>query len=146
VTISSSTGMTFVQAAEVLAAHLVNHKLPEPALQAVMTIGGCSQLRVQLRSHTVAEIAAELLMWAQTLSTVTVQIWRVPEGDRVQLSITSTMTGPAGRVELDVYGGCAYDPILIADLSAGDKRIVSLEELRSWATNTAGTTGEGGAA
>lgn len=142
----SPLGVTFVQTAEALALHLGKHQLPEPVLLGVMTMGARLQVRAQLRSRTVAGIAAELLIWADTLSTVTIAVRQVPEGDRVQLSLTSTLTSPAGAVELDVYGGCAHDPALIVDLVPGDKRIVPLAQVRSWAARTPGAIGEGGAA
>jgi len=92
-----------------------------------------------------AWVAADLLAWADTLTTVTVQAWRPPSGDRVHLSIASTLTGPAGAVELDVYGGTDDNPALFADLAPGDYRTVSLGHLRTWAASTADTP-DGGAA
>lgn len=130
---NTTTGVTFVQAAQLLVAHLAHYQLPEPAFLTVSTRAQHSKVTAQLPSHTVPRIAAELLAWADTLPTVTVGAWRPPEGERVQLSITSTLTGPTGTVELDVYGGAAHDPILLADLGAGDERSVSLEQLRAWA-------------
>ncbi|MGH3822553.1 MAG: hypothetical protein ACRDRA_06895 [Pseudonocardiaceae bacterium] len=143
----SSTGITFVQAAERLAMHLVHHQLPEPALMGVTLMWGHPQVRVQLHSQSLADVVAGLLIWTRTLSTVTVEAWRVPQGGRVQLSIASTLASPTGGViELDVYGDCAHDPILITDLAPGEKRVVSLGELRAWAASNAGATSEGGAA
>lgn len=145
-TTTSTTGATFVQTAEMLAAYLADHQLPEPALLGVTVMWGCPLARVQLHSHTLAEVAAELLTWTQTLSTLTLQAWRIPAGDRVQLSVVSTLTAPAGGMELDVYGDCAHDPILIGDLAPGEKRTVSQGELRAWAARTPGITGRDGAA
>jgi hypothetical protein len=131
--VNTTTGVTFVQAAKLLVAHLANYQLPEPAFLTVSTRARHSKVTAQLRSHTVPRIAAELLAWADTLPTVTVEAWRPPEGDRVQLSITSTLTSPTGTVDLDVYGGADHDPALLADLGAGDERSVSLGQLRAWA-------------
>ena len=66
-------------------------------------------------------VAVELLAWAETLTTVTVGAWRPPAGDRVHLSLASTLTGPVGTVNLDVYGGADHNPALIADLEPGQR-------------------------
>jgi hypothetical protein len=132
-TTTPTTAVTFVQAAAMLAAHLANHTLPEPVSLRVNTTGVHSELMAQLRSTTVPTVATDLLAWADTLTTVTVQAWRVPADDRVQLSIASTLTGPAGSIELDVFGAVDYDPARFADLAAGDRRTVSVGQLRAWA-------------
>ena len=88
-------------------------------------------------------ITAELLAWADTLTTVTVQAWRPPTGSRVHLCLTSTLTGPTGLVELTVYGGAPHDPTLIGELAPDEYRKVTLDELRTWATNTSGANREG---
>jgi hypothetical protein len=140
-TTTSPTGVTFVQAAELLDAHLADHQLPEPTLLTVMTRVRHSEISVQVRFSTVPDVAAELLCWADTLTTITVQAWRLPEGDRVQLSIGSTMTGLAGTVELDVYGGATYDQVYFGDLAPGQQRSASVAELHGWAANTSGASG-----
>jgi hypothetical protein len=73
------------------------------------------------------------LAWVDSLPAVTVEAWRVPAGDRVQLSIASTLSDPVGTVELDVFGAVAYEPARIADLKPGNRRTVSLGQLRTWA-------------
>jgi hypothetical protein len=145
-TTTPTTGMTFVHAAHVLAAHLANHQLPEPASLTVTTRAGQSQVRAQVHALTMPRVAAELLAWADTLTTVTVEVWRPPAGASVQLSIASTLTGPAGTVTLDIYGSAVDDPALFADLAPGAHRDVSLGQLRTWATCAADITGGGGAA
>jgi hypothetical protein len=132
-TTTSTTDVTFAQAAAMLAAHLADHTLPEPASLRVNTTGVHSEVMAQLRSITVPTVATDLLTWADTLTTITVQAWRVPAGDRVHLSIASTLTGPASSIELDVFGAVDYDPARFAELEAGDRRTVSLGQLRAWA-------------
>ena len=73
-TTTPSTGVTFVQAATMLAAHLADHTLPEPASLRVNTSGLHSDVMAQLRSTTVPTVARDLLAWADTLSTVTVHV------------------------------------------------------------------------
>ena len=85
-----------------------------------------------------------MLAWAETLTTVTVQAWRPPAGDRVHLSMASALGGPAGIVELAVFGGADHDPALVGDLAPGEYRAVTLGELRTWAASlTSPTDGEG---
>jgi hypothetical protein len=131
---TSGTGVSLVQAATMLATHLAEHTLPEPAYLRVNTRHGHSEVAAQLHATTLGTVATDLLAWATTLPTVTSEAWRVRTGDRVHLSITSTLTGPAGAIELDVFGAVDYDPARFADLAAGDRRTVSLGQLRSWAT------------
>lgn len=90
-------------------------------------------------------VAADLLAWADTLSTVTGTAWRTLDGASVHLSITSTLTGPAGAVALEVYGGTSDDPVGFADLPPGAYRDVSLRQLRTWAASGSDTA-HGGAA
>ena len=130
---TSAASVTLVRAAETLAAHVADYQLPEMALLGVLTEGGRWEVRAQVQPHTLGGIAAELVIWAQTLSTLAIQVWRVPDGHRVQLSIASSLTGPAGEVRLTVYGGCPHDPALVVDLAPGGKRTATLQQLRVWA-------------
>ncbi|MDQ3763389.1 MAG: hypothetical protein M3460_17705 [Actinomycetota bacterium] len=75
---TTPTGMTFVQAAELLAAHLDNHALPEPVFLTVTTRWGHSEVAAQLRPDTVPDLAAALLAWIDTLPAITVTAWRPP--------------------------------------------------------------------
>jgi hypothetical protein len=86
----------------------------------------------QLHSTTAPTVARDLLAWADTVPAVTAQAWRVPAGGRVHLSIASTLTGPTGTIELDVFGAVDYDPVRFVDLTAGDRCKVPLGQLRAW--------------
>jgi hypothetical protein len=138
-------GTRFVQAAQLLATHLSDHALPEPAVLEANSKTHHSRLTAQVSSRTVPSIAAELLTWADTLTMVTVQAWRPTTGHRVHLSLTSTLTGPTGPVELSVYGGAPHDPTLLGELAPDEYRAVTLGELRTWATNASGADREGAA-
>ncbi len=131
-----------MQAADLLATHLADHAVPEPMFLTVTTRWGHSEVAVQLRPDAVPHLAAALLAWIDTLPAITVTAWRPPEGERVHLSLASTLTGPAGAVALTVYGGAKdHDPVRFADLTPGQRRTVSLAELRTWATDDPTTTG-----
>jgi hypothetical protein len=141
-TTTAPTGMTFVQAAELLAAHLDNHAVPEPVFLTVTTRWGHSEVTAQLRPNTVPALAAALLAWIDTLPMIILTAWRPPEGERVHLSLDSTLTGPAGAVALTVYGSAKDDgPVRFTDLTSGQRRSVSLAELRTWAAGEPATTG-----
>jgi hypothetical protein len=141
-TATATTGASFVQAADLLATHLTHHQLPPPASLAILTReDGHSELTVQLCSATLPELAADLLSWADTLTTVTTAAWRPPRGELVHLSITSTLTGPARTVALEVFGGASYHPTLFADLAPDQCRAATLAHLRTWASSTSTHSG-----
>jgi hypothetical protein len=136
------TGRSFVQSAELLAAHLAAHAVPEPVFLTVTTRWGHSEVSAQLRPDTVSELAGELLAWIDTLAAITITAWRPPESERVHLSLACTLTDPAGAVALTVYGAAKdHDPVRFADLTPGQRRTVSLSELRTWAADEPTTTG-----
>jgi hypothetical protein len=141
-TTTTTTAMTFVQAAELLAAHLTEHAVPAPVFLTVTTRWGHSEVSAQLHPDTVSELAGELLTWIDTLTAITITAWRPPESERVHLSLASTLTSPAGAVALTVYGGAKdQDPIRFADLTPGERCGVSPGELRAWSVGEPTTTG-----
>ena len=137
----TTTGVTIVNAAQLLAAHLAHHQLPELASLTVQR----AEVTAQVPTRSVPKVAAELLAWVDTLSTATSTAWRTLDGKSVHLSITSTLTGPIGAVALEVYGGTGDDPVYFADLQPGEHRDVSLGQLRIWAASGSDTA-HGGAA
>jgi hypothetical protein len=141
ITITADTGASFAHAAALLAEHLVDHALPEPASLSVTTSYGDTAVTAQLGGTTLPGIAADLLAWADTLRAVTVEAWRPPERDRVHLSIRSTLTGSTGAIELKVFGSVDYDPLWFADLQPDEHRGMSLSlgQLRTWAENPPAT-------
>jgi hypothetical protein len=141
-TATAAAGASFVQAADLLATHLTGHRLPPPASLTVLTReDGHSELTVQLCPWTLSGLAAELLTWADTLTTVTPAAWRPPRGELVHLSLTSTLVGPLNTVDLEVFGGVSYHPTLFADLAPGERRAATLANLRTWASSAATHTG-----
>jgi hypothetical protein len=138
----TTTGMSFVQAADLLAAHLADHAVPEPVFLTVTTRWRHSEVAAQLRPDTVPHLAAALLAWIDTLPAITITAWRPPAGERVHLSLASTLTGPTGAVALTVYGAAkGDDPARFADITPGQRREVSLSELRTWTADEPTTTG-----
>jgi hypothetical protein len=133
-TTTPAIGVTFANAAAMLAGHLADHTLPEPVSLSVTTSYGDSTVTAQLRGTTVPGVAGDLIARANTLSLVTVEAWRPPERDRVHLSIVGTLIGSAGAVELKIYGVVDFDPVQFADLQAECQGVsLSLGHLRTWA-------------
>ena len=85
-----------------LCAHLAEFELPTIASVHVGTALAAPRVTVQLTCHQPSAIAQELLAWADTLTEVTAQSWRVSRGDSVHLSVTGLLPG-GGSVQ--VYGG-----------------------------------------
>jgi hypothetical protein len=141
-TTTPTSVVTFAHAAAMLAEHLADHALPEPASLTVTTSYGDSTVTAQLRGTTVPGIAGDLIAWADTLSVVTVEAWRPSARDRVHLSILGTLTGSVGAVEVKVFGAVDYDPHWFADLQPDPCEGTSLVlgELRTWAANPSTTT------
>lgn len=136
-TITPASGVAFASATALLAAHLADHDVSEPVALSVTTSYSDSTVTAQLRGDALAEVASDLLTWAHTLKRVTVEAWRPPERDRVHLSIHGTLTGPAGAVELKVFGCVDHDPLVFVNLQPDpcQGRSLSLGQLRSWAAN-----------
>jgi hypothetical protein len=114
--------------------HLGAFALPEPCHVAV----DCATplVTMQLDRITLDQIAAALVAWADTLTRVTAEAWRVPDGHSVHLSITGRMPGGA-RVR--VYDAVAYDPTVPGlDLAATEHRPLILAELRAFAGRAGG--------
>ncbi len=86
--------------------HLASFELPAFASVHVATpLPGEEAITVQLGRHNLNEIASALLAWADTLTAVTAQAWRVPSGHSVHLSVTGQLTRGA---RMRVYGAMPF--------------------------------------
>ncbi len=95
---------TTVDLLAALCAHLTEFELPAIASVYVAASLSAPQVTVQLACHQPSVIAQGLLAWADTLTEVTAEAWRVPWGDSVHLSVTGLL--PDGASVL-VYGSHA---------------------------------------
>jgi hypothetical protein len=115
-----------------LCAHLTEFELPAVASVHVAASISAPQVTVQLTCHQPSAIAQGLLAWADTLTEVTAQAWRVPRGDSVHLSVTGLL--PCGASVL-VYGGMeATHHGLGTDLAPDATTTIPLPMLRHAAT------------
>lgn len=133
-----TTPMTTAQLAELVTSHITKHHLPEPAsLSLTVHTPERQQVCVQLRSHGLADTATGLLAWANTHATVTLQAWRPPTGDRVHLELNTTLTGTHGTADLLVYGGVSGDAVSGLALEPGQRCLLALGRLTTWANHQA---------
>ena len=59
----------------------------------------------QLACHTPPQTGSALLAWADTLTDVTAEAWRVPSGEDVHLSVIGRLSGGAS---IRVYAGVVF--------------------------------------
>jgi hypothetical protein len=113
-----------------LTAHLDEFELP--AMASVRASAYTSQVTVQLPSSTPSSIAQALLAWADTLTEITAEAWRDPQGDGVHLSVTGLLPG---GTTVEIYGALPVtDHVPGADLTPGATTTVTLTTLRHLAT------------
>lgn len=117
---------------DAIRAHLTAFELPQLYSVNVITAMGSPRVSTQLAAHHSPEIAAGLLVWADTLTHVTTEAWRVPSGDSVHLSVIGRL---AEGVTIRVYGGLPLTPHGIgADLTPDTSTTMPLAVLRHLAT------------
>ena len=109
--------------------HLAEFELP--ALWSVdVTTSSGGTVTAQLACRQPPEIAAGLLAWADTLSGITAESWRVPSGDSIRLSVIGQL--PIG-ITIRVYGGVPFTGHSIgADLASGTHTTVPLAACAPW--------------
>ncbi|MGH3570481.1 MAG: hypothetical protein ACRDZY_08870 [Acidimicrobiales bacterium] len=113
-----------------LCAHLAAFELPASA--SIHVSRSAPQVTVQLAHHEPSAIAQGLLAWADTLTEITAQAWRVPQGDSVHLSVTGQLASGATVL---VYGGLwATHSGLGTDLAPDATTTIPLAALRHTAT------------
>ena len=86
-------------------AHLASFKLPAVCSVTVNTGEDGPEITVRLACYEPPQIAAALLAWADTLTEITVEAWRVPSGDYVYLSLIGQLTADIG---VRLYGAMAF--------------------------------------
>jgi len=96
---------TVVDRLDSLRAHLTAFELPDLYSVTVVTAVGTPNVSAQLACHHPPQIATGLLAWADTLTNVTIEAWRVPSGDSVHLSVIGRL---ADGVSIRVYGGVPF--------------------------------------
>lgn len=124
--------MTTTQLLEVLRAHLASFELPQPCSVHLTPSLSTENVTAQLARHTPAQTGSALLAWADTLTEVTAQAWRVPSGEAVHLSVTGHLTGGA---PIRIYTGVEFTEHGIgAELAPGASTTLPLATLRQWIT------------
>lgn len=115
-----------------IGAHLAEFELPTIASVHVAAAISGPQVTVQLPCRAPSMIAQGLLAWADTLTEVSAEVWRLPQSDSVHLSVTGLLSGGAA---VQVYGVIRVtDRSLGADLAPSATRTVPLATLCHFAT------------
>jgi hypothetical protein len=111
--------------------HLVTFDLPEPWRVAITADcwSGQEYVSVQLRSRGLPHIAAALLAWAGTLTEISAEAWRTPEGTSVHFTVRGQL---ADGTTVRVFDGIDHDSRFGLDLD--EQRSVSFACLREWAS------------
>jgi hypothetical protein len=123
---------TVIDLLDVLRTHLSDFELPPLGSAHFTPYAGGVQVSMQLATHNLPEIAAGLLAWADTLTHITAEAWRVPRGDSVHMSVIGRLSE---GIQVQVYGDLAFTEHGIgADLAPGARKTVSLSVLRERAT------------
>jgi hypothetical protein len=123
---------TAIDLLDALRAHLNTFDVPAPWSVNVSMYSGGPNVSLQIVRREVPEIASALLAWADTLTDVTADAWRTPEGDSVHLSVTGHL--PTG-VLLRVYGYLPFTARgLGAELAPNTATTLPLHILRHLAT------------
>jgi hypothetical protein len=121
---------TTVDLLDSLRTHLAAFELPQ--LCSVHVTGCGPEVTAQLACRTSSQIAGALLIWADTLTDVTAEVWRVPRGDSVHLSVLGQLPG---GVSVRVYGAAPFTEHAIGgDLAPDTTTSVTLAILRERAT------------
>ena len=115
-----------------ISTHLAAFELPPVASINITAGAAAPHVTMQLTHRDPAALAQALLAWADTLTQVTAQAWRVPLGDSMHLSITGSM---ASGDSVLVYGGLPTNRGgLGTDLPPGATTTMPLAALRYAAT------------
>jgi hypothetical protein len=112
--------------------HLAAFELPDLCSVHMVAAFSGPNVTVQLARREPSEIASALLAWADTLTEVTAEAWRVHSGDCVHLSVIGQLLS---GVSVRVYGGVPVTEHGIgADLAPDTSTTVPLAVLRERAT------------
>jgi hypothetical protein len=115
-----------------ITAHLAEFELPATASVHLTERMSGPHVTVQLSCRTPSAIAQGLLAWADTLTDVSAQAWRVPRGDSMHLLVTGRLPGDTAVL---VYGGLtATHCALATDLTPDATATIPLAALRHTAT------------
>jgi len=125
---------TMARLLDAIRTHLSTHRLPvEIASVAVAsTLLDGEHVTVHLRRVALPVLAAALLEWADTLTHVTVTVWRPSDGRTVHLILTGQL---ADGTVTEVYSGVDHTDALFGDLQPGGRHTVALSILRRWAAD-----------
>lgn len=92
-----------------------------------------AQISVQLQELELSAVAAALMAWADTLTEVTLSVWRPPSNNSVHLQVFGRL---AGGVPIEVWAGVKA-PVWTVSMEPGQTQTLPLGLLRTWAATPA---------
>ena len=127
--------MTITTYLDSIREHLTTFDLPEPwnVTVAGNPVIGRERVSVQLAGGVLPQVAAVLLAWAYTLTEISAEAWRTPDGDSVHLAVRGRL---ADGTTVRVFDGIGHDARF--GLEPKERRAVSLACLREWARSVRG--------
>jgi hypothetical protein len=123
--------MTIATHLDAIREHLATFELPEPWDLSVAgsAVVGYEQVTAQLCGNGLPHVARVLLAWADTLTEISAEVWRTPDGCSVHLAIKGRlMNGTTVRV----FDRADHDTHFALDVR--ERRTISLACLREWAS------------
>jgi hypothetical protein len=96
---------TVIDLLDALRTHLGEFDVPPPWSVHLTTYSQGPKVSLQIARRDPPEIASALLAWAKTLTHVTAEIWRVPDGTSVHLSVTGRLSE---GIQVQVYSSLPF--------------------------------------
>lgn len=123
---------TQVDLLDLVRTHLAEFELPALWSINITTAVIARKVSVQLDCDECPKVAGALLAWADTLSEVTAEVWQVPRGDSVHLSVIGRLSD---GTKVHVYGGVPSTEFdLVPELAHNARTTIPLAVLRAMAT------------
>jgi hypothetical protein len=121
--------------------HLGAHDVAAPDILTIDPDSMFADVTGQLPAAGLPGTDAGLLGWADTLTSVTGQMWHTRSDDWVHLLI---LGATSEGVQVRIYGAVPAEALLPVTLEPGEQRAVPVTQLRTWAAS--GRVAQGGAA
>src|SRR6476469_1130013 len=130
-----ATATTMIRLLDAIRGHLTTHRLAAEiaSVKVDADMINVDHVVVHLWSVQLPALAAALLDWADTLTSISATAWRPPGDHSVHLSITGRL---ADKTAVEVYGGVDYTDELFGDLQPGSRQGVALSVLSEWAADS----------
>lgn len=129
-TTASNYGPSVTDLLDAVLNHMDGYELPEPyGVQArAYTSRDSALVSIHLVERSLSTVASVLVIWADTLSEVSLSAWRPPARDTVHIHVSGRL---AGGVPIEVWAGVKA-PVPPVNLEPDQKKTLRLGLLRTW--------------